>query len=227
MKKVIPFTKQIPFNRSIAEVTDIELSHNLELKNEYEIEGNIIVDGKYKMTTASQIEDNFHYELPFVIAIDSKYDTSNIEISISDFNFEIINEEDLKVNVDVTLDNLIDRLDIDSIQNPEDRKVEILKDLDNYDNEIDIKEEKSTDNVEKSKINESEKVEKDNSGLNSIFNNEEKSEYSTYYVYIYRDGDTIEYLLDKYNISREDLEGYNDLSNITVGSKVIIPCPNE
>ena len=213
MKKVVPFTKQLPFNRNIAEVTDISVSHDLKLKDLYEIEGNIILDGKYKMTNASQIEEEFHYDLPFVIAIDSKYDTSNLEISISDFNFEIINEEDLKVNVDITLDNLIDRLDIDSIKNPEDREVEILKDVDNY-NEIDIKEEKSTEIVDKNE-------------LNSIFNNTDNEEYSTYYVYIYRDGDTIEYLLDKYNISKEDLENYNDLSNITIGSKVIIPCSNE
>ena len=213
MKKVVPFTKQIPFNRNIAEVTDISVSHDLELKDLYEIEGNIILDGKYKMTNASQIEEEFHYDLPFVIAIDSKYDTSNLEINISDFNFEIINEEDLKINVDITLDNLIDRLDIDSIRNPEDREVEILKDVDNY-NEIDIQEEKSTEIVDKEE-------------LNSIFDNIDNKEYSTYYVYIYRDGDTIEYLLDKYSISREDLENYNDLSNISVGSKVIIPCSNE
>ena len=81
--------------------------------------------------------------------------------------------------------------------------------------------------MEKNEKAELDSVEKDNNELNSIFNSKEESEYSTYYVYIYRDGDTIEYLLDKYNISREDLEGYNDLSNITVGSKVIIPCANE
>ena len=205
MKKVVPFTKQIPFNRNIAEVTDISVSHDLELKDLYEIEGNIILDGKYKMTNASQIEEEFHYDLPFVIAIDSKYDTSNLEINISDFNFEIINEEELKVNVDITLDNLIDRLDIESIRNPEDREIEILKELDN---EIEIPEEKVTE-------------------VDSIFTDNDKKEYSTYYVYIYRDGDTIEYLLDKYGISREDLENYNDLSNISVGSKVIIPCSNE
>ena len=222
MKKVVPFSKQIPFNRTISEITDIEVSHDLELKDLYEIEGNIIVEGKYKMTEASQIEEEFNYKLPFVIAIDSKYDTSNIEISISDFNFEIINEEELKVNVDITLDNLIDRLDIDSISNPEEREVEILKDLDDLDdisNEIDIKKIEEDEEKEENKEN--------STNLNTIFNTTGNNEYSTYYVYIYRDGDTIEYLLDKYNISREELENYNDLSSINIGSKVIIPCSNE
>ena len=208
MKKVVPFSKQIPFNRTISEVTDIEVNHDLKLKNNYEVEGDILVKGKYKMTSASQVEEEFDYRLPFVIAIDSKYDTSNMEISITDFTFEIINEEDLKVNVDITLDNLIDKLDIDSIKNPSEREIDILDDLDVRDD--------------------SEKIEVEtNEDIKSIFNTTDNKEYSTYYVYIFRDSDTIEYLLDKYNISREELEKYNDLSSIIAGSKVIIPCSNE
>lgn len=225
MKKVVPFSKQIPFNRTIAEITDIEVSHDLELKNMYEVEGNIKVCGKYKMTNASQIEDDFDYKLPFVIAIDSKYDTSNMEINISDFTFEIINEEELKINVDITLDNLIDKLDIDSIKNPEEREVEILEDVNLYNNEIGIKEDKELDEI-KDDIKESVDKESDEK-LDSIFKPNNNNEYSTYYVYIFRDSDTIEYLLDKYKISREELENYNDLSSITVGSKIIIPCSNE
>lgn len=220
MKKIIPFTKQIPFNRTIAEITDIEVNHDLKLKNSYEIEGNILLNGKFKMTDASQIEEEFDYKLPFVIAIDSKYDTSNIEISISDFYFEIINEEDLKINVDITLDNLVDRLDIDSIKNPSDREIDILDEIDNTVDIID-KEEEKEEKVEEIPV----EIEK--TDIKSIFNSEDNKEYSTYYVYIFRDGDTIEYILDKYNISREELENYNDLSSINVGSKVVIPCSNE
>ena len=220
MKKIIPFTKQIPFNRTIAEITDIEVNHDLKLKNSYEIEGNVLLNGKFKMTDASQIEEEFDYKLPFVIAIDSKYDTSNIEISISDFYFEIINEEDLKINVDITLDNLVDRLDIDSIKNPSDREIDILDEIDNVVDIID-KEEEKEEKVEEIPV----EIEK--TDIKSIFNSEDNKEYSTYYVYIFRDGDTIEYILDKYNISREELENYNDLSSINVGSKVVIPCSNE
>ena len=211
MKKVVPFSKQIPFNRVISEITDIEVSHTLVLKDNYEVEGDVLVKGKYKMTNASQLEEEFNYKLPFVIAIDSKYDTSNMEISISDFTFEIINEEDLKINVDITLDNLVDKLDIESIRNPEEREVEILKDISELDEKI---EEISNDNdVEKS--------------IDSIFSVTSNKEYSTYYVYIFREEDTIEFLLDKYNICRDELEKYNDLSDITVGTKIIIPCSNE
>ena len=217
MKKVIPFSKEIPFNRTIAEITDIEVNHDLQLKNYYEIEGNILVNGKYKMTSASQVEEEFDYKMPFTIEIDSKYDTSNLSISITDFTFEIINEEVLKVNVDVTLDNLIDKLDVTSIRNFEDEEVELLDEF-MIDKE-DTKEEKEKEKEEKKPIEEEK--------INTIFNNNEKSEYSTYYVYIFKDGDTLEYILDKYAITRDELESYNDLSSITIGSKIIIPCSNE
>ena len=80
MKKVVPFTKTITFKTMIAEVTDIEVTHNLKLKDDNEISGDILVDGRYKMTDASQIEEEFHYKLPFVINIDDKYDLDNMEI---------------------------------------------------------------------------------------------------------------------------------------------------
>ena len=38
-----------------------------------------------------------------------------------------------------------------------------------------------------------------------------------------KEEDTIETILLKYNVSREDLEEYNNLSEVRVGSKVIVP----
>ena len=110
MKRTIPFTKTITFRTMIAEITDIEVKHNLELKEDDEIEGDILVDGTYKMTDASQIEEEFHYKLPFAIELDPKYDTKNMEIVIGDFYFEIINEEDLKINVEIDIDGLEEKV---------------------------------------------------------------------------------------------------------------------
>ena len=39
--------------------------------------------------------------------------------------------------------------------------------------------------------------------------------------------DLLESIISKYNTNKEVLEQYNDLSNITVGSKIIIPMTNE
>ena len=209
MKKVVPFTKQIPFNRNIAEVTDISVSHDLELKDLYEIEGNIILDGKYKMTNASQIEEEFNYKLPFVIAIDPKYITDNIEIAIDDFNYEIINEESLKVKVEISLDNIEEK---ELVRND----IEQFK-MDDIIEQLEIKEEPK------------EEVEEETNNLGSIFSNLTSNEetFSTYNVYIVREADTIEKILDKYNISREELADYNDLDDVSIGSKLIIPCSND
>ena len=50
--------------------------------------------------------------------------------------------------------------------------------------------------------------------------------YRTYKVYIVRENDTLDTILEKFNIARENLEEYNDLSTITVGIKLIIPTNN-
>ena len=229
MKKVIPFSKQLTFKTMIREITDIEVKHDLNLKNESELEGNIIVDGKYKMTDASIMEEEFHYKLPFVIAIDQKYDTSNLEVSINDFNFEIINEEKLKINVDILLDNLEEK---EIIRNDIEIPIGEQEIIEKVDYDIEPLEElkKEIDKnkqIEKLEIDES-KEEKNNS-ISSIFSNLTSNDetFSTYHVYIVRESDTLEGIMDKYNISREALADYNDLDDIKIGTKLIVPCSND
>ena len=57
-----------------------------------------------------------------------------------------------------------------------------------------------------------------------LFSNLDNTEtYTTYYVYIVKDDDTVEKILTKYDITKEDFENYNDINNIKAGDKVIIP----
>ena len=44
-----------------------------------------------------------------------------------------------------------------------------------------------------------------------------------YKIYIMRSEDTIESIAIKYNVTLDDLKEYNDLSNISIGDKIIIP----
>ena len=37
------------------------------------------------------------------------------------------------------------------------------------------------------------------------------------------EGDTIDKIIEKYNITKEELEKYNDLGDIKIGDKLIIP----
>lgn len=256
MKKVIPFTKQIHFKTVIAEITDIEVTHDLQIRENNIIEGNIIVDGSYKMHEASQIEDSFHYDLPFTIEVDDKYDISSSNIIISDFYFEIINEEDLKVNVELEIGNVYEkelvREESEPIPYEIDEKIEKVE-IDNIDNEEEPEEklEPEVENIEKIILPQVEKQiseynpkyddkettienkqNKENStttnNYQSIFDTISNDEtFVTYYVYIVREQDTLEYIIDKYKITKEDLSLYNDLDNIKPGTKIIIPCHNE
>lgn len=284
MKKTVPFTKQIHFKTMIAEITNIEVTHNLEVKENNTIEGDILVDGSYKMHEASQIEEEFHYQLPFTIEVDDKYDIENAEIGVSDFYFEIINEEDLKVNVDLEIRNVEEKteeleveeepisiskitddisLEEEVVRNDDekipvevDEKIESLevpsvdeieKDLEDINNTdtncdgdnndltninffsdkiMESKEESSPllENKEKVNINPN----ANSNSYSNIFDTISTDEtYVTYYVYIVRESDTIEEILDKYKVTKEDLSSYNDIDSIKVGSKIIIPCHNE
>lgn len=274
MKKVVPFTKTISFRTMIAEITDIEVNHTLALNENHEVVGDILVDGKYKMTDASQIEEEFHYKLPFTIDIDERYNLDNLEIIISDFYFEIINEEDLKINVEIEMDGIEENklpkleekrnsleevsevLDTeeDFVRNKEDdilipveieekkEKLEVPQDNPLHKLAEEIKKDILTEDIPLVEVTKQEakkeikkettsvKQEKDNNtssnNMSSIFSSLASSEetFSTYYVYMVRETDTIESIIDKYQTTKEELQNYNDLTNVKVGSKLIIPC---
>lgn len=48
--------------------------------------------------------------------------------------------------------------------------------------------------------------------------------YRSYTVYIVREGDTLEEIISKYETTKEILLDYNDLTEIKIGDKIIIPC---
>ena len=107
MKKIIPFIKDIKFNTKIYEITSISLENTLTTLENGEIDGEFIVSGDYKMNDTSINTEPFIYGLPFNITIDDYYDIDSLKIDIDDFKYEIINEEILRVNIDVSLDGKV------------------------------------------------------------------------------------------------------------------------
>jgi len=63
------------------------------------------------------------------------------------------------------------------------------------------------------------------STINSLFEtlNDDLETFATYSVYIVREGDTIDSILERYKVTREDLMEYNNLEEVTLGSKLVIP----
>ena len=57
-----------------------------------------------------------------------------------------------------------------------------------------------------------------------LFSNLDSAEtYTTYYVYVVKEDDNIDKILTKYKVTKEDLEAYNDITEIKPGDKVIVP----
>lgn len=228
MKKVISFKKELPFKTNISEISSISLEHTINEKENDLISGIFYVSGEYKMTETSINKESFNFEIPFDIALDSRYDTSKIKFDIDDFYYEIINADTLKVNIDVYVDGLneikekercIEEETLDSIK--VDKKEEVLPVNDGRDNEPTINIENVNENVNTNEnINTNESV--------NLFDNISNAEtYSTYYAYIVKDGDTIDKILEEFKVTKEELSNYNDISNIKANDKLIIPTNNE
>lgn len=240
MKQIIPFVKDISLAPKIYEITSIALEHNLKMENSDSVVGSFTVSGKYRINDISINEEVFEENIPFDITLDSKYDASKVTIDIDDFYYEIINDEFLRVHIDVLVDNLvyekekvekpaeITKEERQSIMpNKDERNDDLMNDnaiTSNKNEDTLIREEDAKKEVKKevSEERESDLTSKIETGL---FDKEEK--YITYKVHIVRDMETIDEITTKYNVSKEELEKYNDLNNIVLGTKIIIPISNE
>ncbi len=275
MKKLVPFTKEIEFKTMISKVTSISLEHTLRVEKDNLISGYFILEGTYKMTQASQIDEEFSYKIPVDIELDEKYDTSNITLDIDDFTYEVIDEEKMRLNITLCIDNIEEKEvvlpvedvieDFDTLEledknsgNRESKNDGVLDDLFldtskkvplEFDSKKEIVEEESEQNNNDNTINNAESVETSNeliyenntsnnntnndtnkpqmvnNNVSSIFSSfkDNIETYKTYSVYIMKEEDTIDVVLQKYGVTREELEEYNDMSDIKTGSKIIVP----
>ena len=56
-----------------------------------------------------------------------------------------------------------------------------------------------------------------------ILNKNYQEGYMTYKIYIVREGDTVESILEKYQITLDKLSKYNTINELNIGDKLIIP----
>ena len=228
MKQTIPFKKDITFKTKIGELTAISLDNDLTLKGEDLIVGNFYISGNYKMLEGSIEEESYSYKIPCEIAISSEYDTYDAVIDIDAFYYEIINDEVLRVNITVVISNL-ERKEIKEEQ--ETNEVEVLTDEDdrilsiNDDIANNIKLPLEEEFEEIKEIEKPRNVSNFDKVKESAKNQDDT--YITYKVYIYKEEDTIESVLEKYSITKEELANYNNLEDIIPGSKIVIPSSND
>ncbi len=223
MNCVIPYTKEIVFKTKIAEISSISLEHEMSV-NETELLGNFIVSGEYKSHELSVNKDEFSYTLPFSIELSDNIDLETIDFSITDFSYEVVEDNTLKVFIEFSV--IASEKEV-----LEESREELFQDVSTaLENEIEIPEviiEESGDTRKEDDIvietiddirldaEEAETI------MDSIKN--DNDEYAIYHIHIVKEAETIEMISSMYNSSTDLISEYNDLTNVSVGDKLIIP----
>ena len=232
MKNIIPFKKDVIFKTNLSEITSISLENTLNLKDD-KISGDFIVSGEYKISDSSKTVEPFELKLPFEIIIDERYDCKKAIIDIDDFYYEIVNNNVLSVNIDVLIDKLEEKpivelddlIDVTPVREIIDFDLKEEEQPESVLDKIEQKElmEEVVDNLrEDIKMDGKEIVEEKINSLFSQFSSDSEV-YVAYNVVIVREGDTLDNIMEKYGVSIDELEKYNNLDNLKLGDKIIIP----
>lgn len=212
MKNVIPFTKEIKFDNNISEITSISLEENYNVTCDT-IDGEFIISGDYKTHELSVNKENFEYKLPFSVDLTEKIIPETLDFEITDFSYDILNDNTLKVNIEFKFDAKLDEV-----------REELYTEVEEYINEsIDQKNEveENNKNILEDRID----VEDENTIIDMV--NENDDEYMTYHIHIVKESETIESICALYNSNTNLLTEYNDLSEFKVGEKLIVVEENE
>lgn len=132
------------------------------------------------------------------------------------------------------INTLVEVLDIDEVREDSltdegtmiERDDNVVNELDNIENPMIFSSNISTlvDNV-KSEVNEMNVIPSDGFVTKStlVEDKQEDDEYVTYHVHLVKENETIEQIITMYNVSVEYLKEYNEITEIKVGDKLIIP----
>lgn len=235
MKQIVPFTRKIEFNTSVDEITSISLDKKVKEINNGIISGVFDLYLEYKENDISVNVLKYSSSISFDIDIDEKYDLKDVIVDIDDFYYEIVDNKILSINIEVLIDNLEEKPLFVKVE-PE--KEVTLDDL-LRDEEEDSNEEKrcyedeefpfkeiDTPIVATMKKEDDDKMDNvKTEDIKSLFDNIDTTNetYSTYKVCILRDNETIEGIMQRYSVTKEVLELYNNLSELKIGDKIIIP----
>lgn len=255
MKQIIPFKKDLPFKTKVSDITSISLERKIEILDGGIVTGTFYITGDYKMNEGSINREEFSFDLPFDITLDPRYDVNSVKADIEDFYYDIINEDTLKVNIDLYIeaeylpDTSLDNNILTEEDKSDNEMNDVQKEDEHAEEDRNIMMESKSDSkndenieIEKDKEVTSEKIKNDDATMNDsdierndvddfandLFSNLDNTEtYTTYYVYIVKEEDTIDKIISLYGVTKEDIENYNDITSIKPGDKVIIPKTSE
>lgn len=143
---------------------------------------------------------------------------------------EFLNKREVEV-IDTRLDeikNTTERKSIDKIEEKE-LDTDIKNKIELNDSQNNTREDKLDNNLNelenKIDIIEQKEEEREEINTNEIINNIDTNndKFITYKVYKIHENETLESIVIKYHTTIDDLKEYNDLSNLNIGDKIIIP----
>ena len=238
MKKVISFDKTLEFKTMVGEVTSISIDPQLDFSEDGSVSGELIIAGKYKLTSASRLEDDFSFRVPVEIVLTENLEENTREVRLDDFRYDLLDDA-LVCHIDLLIEGVEkieedvreQEVDVDSSSELINRDEALENTTDNFLDPAVVEEQVIvSNNQEKSmqQMNVEQELEKNaeqQENVTSLFSSFKDSDetFATYSVYIVRENDTVESIMKQYQVNRENLEEYNDLSSIAVGSKIIIP----
>ena len=212
-----PFNFTLPFDIALA--TKIDLDDMLldvddfyyeTGKNTLKVNIDLLLDATEIGEPEKEKEDRENINEKDVESIDSNTYNDNEASRVPDEFNDINYKKPQLENLPNSLDN--SGVSLDDIQNDN------FMDSINNDNVSD----NGTSNIVNSNININENQNiNENNNLFASF--ETADTYTAYRVYLIKEDDTIDTILKKYNVTKDDLSAYNDLSDIKYGDKIIIP----
>ena len=212
-----PFNFTLPFDIALA--TKIDLDDMLldvddfyyeTGKNTLKVNIDLLLDATEIWEPEKEKEDRENINGKDVESIDSNTYNDNDDSRVPDEFNDVNYKKPQLENLPNSLDN--SGVSLDDIQNDN------FMDSINNDNVSD----NGTSNIVNSNININENQNiNENNNLFASF--ETADTYTAYRVYLIKEDDTIDTILKKYNVTKDDLSAYNDLSDIKYGDKIIIP----
>jgi len=247
MKENKHIEKELLFKNNIKDITSISLDSDFKIEKQ-ELIGNFLISGDYKVHEVSLNRENFNFKIPFRESIEDDIDLNTVNVEITNFLYDYKKDE-LLVNIDYqitgerkdvlifddeeSLDDFLNSREVEVVDTRlEEIKEEIVADKEEI-KEIENKEERIIEKVDNSEIEvitECEKINLDNEdrdmvSSDEIINSVNKIEdgFVTYKVYKIKENETLESIVIKNKTTIDEIKEYNDLNNLNVNDKIIIP----
>ena len=205
MKKIINYEKELIFKTTIAEICSISLEQDFTIDGGF-FRGDFILDGEYKVNELSVNKESFSYHLPLEYELDKNVDYNTVNYEINNFEYTT-NDDILKINIDMDLTYDV----IASFELPV------------------ITEEELNEEITSVRENEIENIDEIKEEKNEIIESTISDDtFITYHVHFVKSDDTLESIAQKYGTTINEIKKYNNIDNLELKSKLIIPeCDNE